>query len=539
MLKSEYLSEKAFSNSMLTPVNTMEIIKAIIGSANGSSAVNSSAVDSEAVNSEAVDLKEAIIIIMELTNRIPYLYINDNYYRKGGAISETFATASRYLVSSVRCFLNMYNVTKYNISIRSLKLISDAVISAILRGLIDSGTAVGLIATQSLAQPLSQEIISSHHKSGAGGVHGAQQDTLSRLNEILKAKATESMSYPYMIVHVLEQYSSNKMEVERIAKSIEGIQIEKLLRRMDILFEPHQKIVHPMFKSDIDMISDFSKFNPDIIAPSDLISWVIRLELNISKMILKNMEFEYVVSSIKEMFPKMYIVHSFGNSDNIVIRCYIRNSMIIKKRTIDLETIVELAQKLIRLNLRGVSGISATQVVQMTKSSVVEDGSIKKHSLFAIRTRGTNLRDISYIDGVDINRSYSNSVTEMERYFGIAVAKVKFGHELAKLIKDVSPTHYHMFSDVVSSTGVITSLNLKGVKQREPNNVLLHLAYSHIVANLKSASTSNYKCTAAGLSSDLMLGRAPRYGTLYNKVSIDREFVEANTQSLASILDDL
>lgn len=521
LLQAEYLTEKAFSNSMVTPVHTLEIIKS---NTDGDGEVN---------------VKESMLIIMELTNRIPYLYINDNYYKKNGTISEIFSVASRYLISSIRCHLNMFNIVKYKLNIKSLKVISDAIITAIVRALIDSGTAVGLIATQSLAQPLSQEIISSHHKSGAGGVQGEQQDTLSRLNEVLKAKPTESMSYPYMIVHVLPEYGANKVEVEKIAKSIEGIQIEKLLKRMDILFEPHQKIVHPMFKSDIEMISAFSKFNPDIIAPSDLISWVIRLELNISKMILKNMEFEYVVASIKDIFPKMYIVHSFGNSDNIVIRCYIRNSMIIKKRTIDLETILELAQKLIRLNLRGVGGISATQVIQITKSQIIEDGAIKKNSVFAIRTRGTNLRDISYINGVDINRTYSNSIKEMEKYFGIAVAKVKFGHELAKLIRDVAATHYHMFSDVVSSTGVITSLNLKGVKQREPNNVLLHLAYSHIIANLKSASTFNYKCAASGLSADLMLGRAPRYGTLYNTISIDREFVEANTQSLASVLDDL
>jgi DNA-directed RNA polymerase II subunit RPB1 len=471
---------------------------------------------------------------------LPYIYINTTQKALGGVIPQRYKYAVQLLSILIRNFLNTKYLVTNGVSNIMLGLIMDKVLVTVQKSLIDYGTAVGIIAAQSLSEPMTQYIISSHHRSGvSGGSQDVQTDKLTRSTEIMLAKITEKMKNPSMTLYVKEEYEDNSVKVNEIANHIENMRLYRFLDELQIFFEEYKNPVHPDYKHEVDMIDDYEKHNPNIIVPTDLTHWVIRIELNRLKMILKNMDLETIIFGIMSKYPKLFVVYSAENDDKIIVRCYIRNAQFKRSHTVNQNDVELLKDSIIDTVIRGVDNINIAIVKKSSKSFIDDDGSVKSKPIYIIKTNGTNLSDILENPYLDVNKCQTDSIKEIEEIYGIEAARQRLRSELEKIIPGMQQAHYTIYSDEMCQTGRVTGISKTGLEKRESLNVLLRASYSFMNQVLKTAAVNSQSSTVYGMSAPLMLGRSPYVGSCYNSIAIDQDFIKDNVKNMGDIIDDL
>jgi DNA-directed RNA polymerase beta' subunit len=399
--------------------------------------------------------------------------------------------------------------------------------------------SIGIITAQSISEPMTQYVLDSHHRTGASGT---KTDFLVRMKEILGAKDTSKMKSPSMILFVKEEYKDNKFKIQEIANHIEMMPLKLFINSYQIFFEDYKQILHPDYIHETKVIEIFEKHNPSVKIPNDLIKWCIRLEFNKEKLIEKNMKFESICYKLKEFFPYLFIVHTAENADNVFIRLYIRNLHFKKFSEITLSTIEAFINDTLLVSiLRGIDNIYSTNTTNKIARTVIkDDDSIEKNNEFIINTDGTNLEEIFQNAYIDPYLSQSDSILEIYELLGIEAARNKIIIELMNMMPAADNKHYMMYADSMTYTGQISAIDKSGIEERERNNILLNLAFSHPIQGLENAAINSLESTcSAGLSAPLMIGQMPKFGSSYNSICINEEFINTHLSDINSQLDNL
>lgn len=519
--------DASISPKIQLPINVKRIINDILH-------------DFRNIGRDRADPNDIIKIVNDFCDSYTYIFLNTIQEDKKGAIPEKYRHAARASIILIRSYLNTFRLTKNSVSVEMLKLIIEKIRFTAQKSLIEYGTAVGVLAAQSISEPMTQYIISSHHRSGVtDGAGDDQTDKITRSGEILLAKLTSAMKNPTMLLYVNPEFEDNSVKVNEIANRIESMMFFRFLSKIQIFFEDYKEPTHPNFSHEKQFITSFEEHNPNIVIPSDLTKWVIRFDLCRLKMILKHMDLETIIFALQKTYPNMFIVYTSENDDKIIIRCYIRNVMFKKTSIIKLDDIKALKDRIKHTVIRGVDGIRIASVIKKNKSYIADDGSIKSRSVYAIQTNGTNFSAILENAYLDTKKCQTNSIKEIEEIFGIEAARHKLRSELERLMPGIGQAHYAIYTDEMCSTGKVTGVSKTGLEKREARNILMRTSYSFMNQVLRSAASNSRKSKIYGLSAPLMLGRAPYVGSTYNKIAVDHEFVKSNTQTLTDLIEDL
>ena len=487
--------------------------------------------------------EDTIIKVRKLCDDIPYLAYNEIQRRRKMPIPEYWKKSWTFVFILLRSYMNVKHLSDMEISDAMIDIIIDAVKISISRSFMDYGTAVGILAAQSLSEPLSQYVLNSHHRSGGGGT---KTSFLARDAEILGARPTEKMKNPSMVIQVPEELESDIAKVQEIANHIEMMSVSRFINSgVAIFYEKFGAPEHPQYKHESKLISIFVKNNPAIKPPSDLISWCIRFELNRRELILKNMPLESVIGAIQSKNRLAYVVYTPENADELVVRVYFR-SEVIKRNADPYDIMVKLSQEIQDTIIRGVKNIQAAEVLQdpIPRTYIDADGSIKTKKIYVISTSGTNLVDMLAHPMVDKYKVQTDSILEIAEVYGIEAARAKIINELKLLIPssiDDGSTHEHytVYADEMTSTGMVTSIERTGMSKREIQNVMLKISTSFPIQNLTEAAIKGMTDRLDGISSLLMIGSIPAIGTTYNSFTIDEKFVSENLEDINKTLDSL
>jgi DNA-directed RNA polymerase II subunit RPB1 len=491
---------------------------------------------------EKMDPIKTIELIDKFCKNFVYVFLNSTQEEQQSRVPDKFIKCVEFHLILFRSYLNTRTLIKRNINYEPLKIILDKIRYTTQKSLIEYGIACGIISAQSISSPMTQYIIDSHHRASVGGgENDMQTDTLTRTKELLGAKPTEKMQNPSMLLFVKPEYEDNKIKVTEIANHIETMKFRRFISKLQIFFEDYGKPIHPDYVHEEKMIHLYNQHNPNITVPNDITKWVIRFELNKLNMIVKNMNLENIIYSLNKNFPDLFIVYNSENSKNIIIRCYIRNSMLKRSHVAVLNDIVGIKETIVNSVIRGIKDIRIATVIRKNVSYVDSDGEIKTKKIYAIKTVGTNLSSILENDYLDVDKCQTDSIKEIEEVFGIEAARYKLRAELQKATwgDNTSQAHYSIYADELCITGKVTSVSKSGLSIREPNNTLLGVSYSHISQALELSSINNRKGKVYGVSAPLMLGGIPRVGSTYNKIAIDYDFLKEHTNTLSDLIDDL
>lgn len=523
--------DKQVSDMVIAPFNIKRVINNIIYNVDDSDV-------------KELDVVQALEQVKAFCDGYPYIFLNDIQRKNKGAIASKYHYATNVSLKLIRSYMCIKNIIKRKMDNTIISLIFDKILVISNKALIDYGSAVGSLSSQSSTEPMTQYIIDSHHRAGvSGGDADTQTDTLTRSDELLFAKSTENMKNPTLTLFVKEEYEDDQIKVTEIANHIESMRLSRFLNKLQIFFESYGNPVHPDYVKEKKMMDEFEKHNPTMKIPSDLTKWVIRLELDKLNMILKNMDLETIIFALAKNFPDVHIIYTPENSNDVIIRCYLRNTMFKRGHGIKQSDVENIKDKIIQTIVRGVPKIELTHVTKRTKSYVDTDGSIKSKRISIIQTKGTNFTAIMENPYLNTDMCQTDSIKEIEELFGIEAARHKLRAELEAVSSEMgtamASAHYSLYADELCVTGKVRGISKKGLEQREPKNVLLRTSYSHTNQVLKSAAINGRHSDIYGMSAPLMVGRTPCVGSTYNEIAVDHEFIKNNTKSIEDILDEL
>lgn len=487
-------------------------------------------------NKRMLDPIKTINKVSELCRVIPYVYYNETQEKNNMPLPEYIKRATTLVCILIRSYLCTSNLVKKNITDDLLDIIITKIRITFKKSLINYGCAVGIIAAQCISEPMTQYVLDSKHRTGGGG--GSKTNTIVRIKEILGAKDTDKMKNTSMVLTVLPQYEDTKIKVQEIANHIEMMDFNRFIDSTRIFFEEYGNPIHSKFKHETKLIKEFEKYNVGINIPTDLTKWCIRFELNKEEMLLNSMKLETIITELRSKFPSVFFVYTPENATDIIIRCYVRNSIAKNSANIDEEFIVNTMNNIKFTVIRGVKGINSTDVINIVRSITNSDGSITTKITYGITTIGSNMEEILDNPYLDIYRCQTDSIIEFEMMFGIEAARHKIINELRKEMSDISKEHCSIYADEMTYSGHITSIHRTGLQKREMNNVTLRLSFQSPIQVIENAATDGLIDKIGGISGPLILGTSPNIGTTYNKIIVNENFINNYNTNMSKDIDD-
>lgn len=512
-----------FDTKMFMPVNIRRIVDGVFIAAKGNDA-----------NPIIPDIASHIKRISDLCINIPYTLINEIQERRKSLVPPHKIMATSLLCMLIRAELNPQVLSK--LSDEQLTFIIDTIRQRYSLSLIDYGTAIGILAAQSISQPLTQYMLDSHHRSVAGGTN---KSGIVRVSEIYGARSVAEEQSSAMLLPLRIQNDSLAVAQE-IANSIEFVTLRRFTQQYEVILEPYGSLVYPQFIKDSTWINEFERAHPLVRPPGDLTNWCFRFIIDKSSIILKAVELELIVRRLRARHPGIYVVHTPESVPEVIIRIWQRASQF--KRGGDDETrIRDLLEEAFDTPVRGIRGILRASAEKITRMQIADDGALVKKDRIVISTTGTNLYHALLHSAVDTNEAISTSVGDTVKLLGIEAGRSKIISETRSFMSENTPNlrHLYLYADEMTRTGKVTSVERGGLGAREHNNVLLRMSYGAPIQVVTDATLANARSKVYGIAAPQLLGSIPQIGTLYNGLVIDEEFVRANTKSVDSILDEL
>jgi DNA-directed RNA polymerase II subunit RPB1 len=485
--------------------------------------------------SNKLDIPKALQQIKDFIEKFPYLLLNEIQEEKGGYIPDYMKSSIKMIIVLIRSYLNIATLTSYNFNNDMIDIVINEIKYRYKNSLVQYGMPVGIVAAQSIIEELTQMMLDSHHSSFATKSNKMQ---LEKLSEVLGARSTEKMKSTSMTIFLKDEYKYNKEIADRVANKIEMFDFRRFVIDWQIFYENINNIVHPNFIKENDLNKEFIKYSP-IKPKDDLTNWCLRFNLDKPTLIIN-----YV--SVKDISQKLhtylkgqcYITYSGENNAETILRIYLMPQAVSKIKN-QISGILDLAQRLLDVIIKGIYGITVASVDSIPRSIINEEGAIEQKKEYAIFTRGINIFEVVQVEEVNSNKIQCDSVSEMNKFFGIGLARYKIIEEIQTIIKNKDYRHYSIIADEMTSNGNITSIERNGMGVREPGSVLLRMCNASPIQIIEDACLYGIKNKVSGVAPYLLIGQPPKLGTLYNELVLDEEYVASNVKSLDDQLDEL
>lgn len=483
------------------------------------------------------DLAKSVELVKELCDRLPSVYVADDYKPHGYQVS-----AVRMLQILIRSHVCSYNIRRHKLSLSAVRFICDEVWNALYRSVVDPGTSVGTISAYCMSHVTTQLALNSIHSVQNSINTGPKTNKLRRFIEIMELTPTARMENPSMQIAFPEGTSID--EVRKIANKIERVQVQAFVDDVELYYEPFANPVHPKTRDDIKWLKPFIGRNTNQ-PPHDVTNWCVRFELNRVTMVSKSMDLETVIAALNAM-PHVYVAHSSNlMQENPVVRMYWTASAM-KRETNAQRWMENIIETVINVDIRGVEGIKRCMVRESDLSRPVErdDGTIEHVKLHVIETAGSNLAAVLMLPDVHEELVETDCIDQVYEVYGIEAARIKIISELritfdASIVSGVEYCHFVLFADVMCMLAYPTKMSRDGVTRRFTNNTLLRMAAGGPKQGITKAALGNYVDDLVGPSSQLILGQMPKMGSSYNDVGLDYEFVQSKVMSASSAMEDM
>jgi DNA-directed RNA polymerase II subunit RPB1 len=470
------------------------------------------------------NIKNKIEKILNFTNdQLNYITMNTNAYELSIPVPEYLEKSlsmTKYLIRAYFTPEILKNITEEQLDEIFLKILY-----SYSESLIDYGTAVGIIAAQCASEPLTQYVLHSIHHAVSGGT---KKGGVIKLKEIISPKESNKLD---AIMHIYLNPGIDIIKAKLISTNIQLLKLYNFLISSQICVESEYGQIHDEeLKSDKEMMSDFAKYFPLMTPPSNLVKWFIRLVVNKEELLLKGVSVVNIVDVLRKKYKNSHIVYSNENNNDVIVRLYWSiNQFKIYPNSNDIEA---LLYELIDTIIRGVDIISNTTVKEVNKMDFGTDGEIIKNKKEpVIITNGSNMYELlisEYGQYIDPLRISTDSVVETMDMFGIEEARMLIIMELQKIVTETNPRHLMVYADEMCVSGIVTSIERKGLKTRQQNNILLRIAHQSPILSLIYGAEYGITSPVNTVSEALILGRVPKLGTHYNSVCVNEDFVKAN-----------
>ncbi len=328
--------------------------------------------------------------------------------------------------------------------------------------IVETDEPVGTVAAQSIGEPGTQMTLRTFHYAGVEEFSVTQG--LPRLIEIVDARRFPST--PQMTIFLEHPYCESEEKAILIHNLIEQIRIEQITHDVNL----------------------------------DFVNWNIVINLIPEICENKGIDIEKIPEILKR-YKKKGTIKIEGNS------------IIIDPGIEDLQNLQKLREKILKKVVKGIRGVKRGLLTPSDDNSE-----------WVIKTEGTNMQGVVQIEGVDVTRTVSNHILEIEKLYGIEAARNMIIKEAQKVLDqqglDVDSRHLLILSDLMCSTGAIQSIGRHGISGNK-SSVFARAAFEVTVNQLLDAGLYGEEERLLGIPENVIVGQIGPIGTGRVQVMFD------------------
>lgn len=336
--------------------------------------------------------------------------------------------------------------------------------------IVETSEPVGTVAAQSIGEPGTQMTLRTFHYAGVEEFSVTQG--LPRLIEIVDARRFPST--PQMAVYLEKPYSESEEKAIEIHNRIEQIRVEQIIHDIDL----------------------------------DFVNWNIVINLIPEICEKKGIDLDEIPEILKR-YKKKGTIKREGNS------------IIIDPGIEDLQSLQKLREKILKKVVKGIRGVKRGL---LTPSDDGEE--------WVIKTEGTNMQGVIQIEGVDVTKTVSNHIHEIEKLYGIEAARQMIIIESQKVLEqqglDVDLRHLLILADLMCYSGSIQSIGRHGISGSK-SSVFARAAFEVTVNQLLDAGLYGEEERLKGIPENVIVGQISPIGTGRVSVMFD---LDANIELL-------
>jgi DNA-directed RNA polymerase II subunit RPB1 len=393
--------------------------------------------------------------------------------------------------------------------------------NSFIKSIAEPGEMVGILAAQSIGEPLTQLNLNTKHFAGVASKSGAVSG-VPRILELLSF--SKEIKTPQIVVYFNNDIRSDRNAVNRIASYFKFLSIKLLIDNASIYYD----VGSDKFLKNDNVSTPFFVNNQK--ADLSSLPFVFRIKMNLEKMLDK----ETTLLDIKTKFISYWYKNFTNvktmkrNEKNIFSK--ISRCAILSNSTADKEQIIHIRFSMSSFNyqilvdflnivlnditLKGIDGIKDIYLEeQRVMNFVKETGETKVEKEFIVTTSGINLEKIKYMKGINHTRVLLNDIFTVYRNYGIEATRQILIAEYIKVIGDkLNMTHLSVLVDMMTHNGEITSIDRHGLSKLE-SDPCARASFEQTMDHFINAAIFNEKDTIKSVSSNIMLGKVIPGGT--------------------------
>ncbi len=333
-----------------------------------------------------------------------------------------------------------------------VKKVFEAVYKEYKSSLAEPGESVGILSAESIGEPSTQMTLNTFHLAGVSEVNVTTG--LPRMIEVLDGRKT--IKTRNMEIYLKEPYNKGK-DITVIASQLRETPFENFVNEIDI---------------NITEANITAKVNvKKIEAAGSDIKKVIKL-------------LEKAVKKYKFTEEKGIITIKSAKEDNI-------------------NDLYKVKEAIKGVYVCGIKGLE--QVIP-----------VKRGDEHVILTAGSNLKEVLKLEFVDITRTASNDLFEIEKFFGIEAARQLIIDEINKVLDNqgipIDVRHILLVADAMTSSGHVLGINRYGIVKEKPS-VLARASFETPIKHLVSASLTGEVDTLNSVIENVMMNQPVPVGT--------------------------
>lgn len=459
-------------------------------------------------NNDLSDLtpKEVINFVTELTNYVSKYNINIDF-------SPILKILIRSNLSSKQC------IFEYRLSNSILKHLIDIIKHKILYAIVNPGEMVGVIAAQSIGEPLTQMTLNTFHRSGLGTKAVLTTSGVPRIQEIINM--SKEIKTPSMTIYLKPEYASKKEIAFEVKNQLEYTEIKDLLLTTEIIYLPDKS--KGKFEEEEEQFKVFQEIaeltNTQCPSIDTLSNWVLWMEFDREMMVRKNIylsDIEEEISKNCNVETEIHCVVSNMNSKHLTLRIRVTRSL--EEGEGYIAFFRHLADCLGTIALRGIHGIQDVQPDEVKRIDYEPDGTMKSVNEWVLRTNGSNLVAVLSNNYVDVVRTTTNDINEIHELFGIEGTRNAIIRELNNTIYDgaskiINNRHYSILADLMTYRGKVMQIQRNGFGKSPYMGPLSRSTYEVMDKVLVTAGIFAEEDNMEGTSSNIIVGQGVKAGT--------------------------
>ena len=413
-------------------------------------------------------------------------------------------------------------------------------------GIVNSGEMVGLISAQSIGEPTTQMTLNTFHYAGVGDKSNVTRG-VPRMEEILAL--TDNLKNPSLTIYLKKEDETNMDKAFEMISRVEHTRLKNIVQSAEIYYDPNDMAT--LVTSDLKIMQDYKEFMgiiDEAFGEGDVKEvcsnkWILRLTLDKSILLDNNITLEEIHYALKAVYAEnISCFYNDLNDEEIVFRIRLMNLKGKQKPAgLDEEdniyAIKSFQENLLNnIVLRGINQIENVTLRKIHNylSYNEETGDFDKKDICVLDTLGSNLQHILSLDYIDVNRTYSNNIIEMQEHLGIEAARKCLFKEICDVMEfDGGYINYHhigLLCDRMTCNKKLVSIFRHGINN---DNIgpIAKASFEETSEMFLKAARHGELDEMRGVSANIMCGQPGYFGTGAFSVYLNTVEMQKNQQS--------